>query len=221
MAKLRTGRTRIKKRNNGIYKIVMVVGEDPEGTVDTIEVSILPQFGVTPSPETFSLTKGATSGDNTKYIYKYLTMSGGNPIGQPFLIAATMKNASGGVVGATQNFHVTVQDNDGINITGVSLTQNAGAEDFCLRAVIKGTNFANVASITALLTPEAEGSVATPNTFELDLVKETSAKKVFKEKHVIFAVPSNVVDMEYIAALTLLDANGDELDYAQFCISGL
>ncbi len=218
MAKLRTGRTRVKKRNNGLYKTVMVVGEDPEGTVETIDVIMLPQYGVTPSPSAYSLTKGETTSGDTKYINQTLTMSGANPIGQPFLITATMKDSAGLTVGTTQNFYVTVQDDGGIIVSGVTLTQNSGAEDFTFRAVIKGTNFTDVKNIDVYLTPDTTGSAANPDKFSLVLASQTSAKKIFKNQNVAFLNAENVIDLEYLAAVTLLDTNGDELDYDHYLI---
>ena len=214
-------RDRIKRRNNGLEKVVMVVENDPNGDVENIEVIIPAQNGVTAVPETITLEKRNTNANgNTRYVFRHLLMEGANPDGQIFNMTANLKDASGTTI-ATEAVSATAQSNDGINITGVSLRINDDGETFTFRTVVKGTDKATVTNIEVLLTPDDGGAEADPDQFNLSLTNETATKRVFKNLGVTFGDFDNVVDMEYIAAITLFDSNGEEIDYAEFRITGL
>ena len=74
--------------------------------------------------------------------------------------------------------------------------------------------------ITVVLFPIDGGSE--PDEFEqVDFgFLEIERGLVYKKKDVTFIEADNVIDMEYLAVVTVTDAGGEELDYAEFRITG-
>ena len=220
MAVIIGNRNKIKERPRRNYKSVVVVTDDPNGDVDTVEVTIAPHNGVVASPSTITLDKRRTRNGKTRYVFGRLDFENGDPNGMPFTITTTMKDTSGGVIGTTETFSVTAQDNDGINVTAVSLRQNDDGETYTMKVVVKGTNKGQVNEVAVFLTPQDGGSDADPEDFICGLVNETATRKVYKNENVTFADPDSVIDMQYLAEITLSDAAGAELDYLEFDIVG-
>lgn len=220
MAVIIGSRNRIRQKPRRNYKSVVVVTDDPEGTVDSVEVTIQPHNGIVASPSTINLEKRRTRNGKTRYVFGRLDFENGDPNGLPFNISTTMKDHEGGVIGQTENFSVTAQDNDGINVTVVNLRQNDDGETYTMKVVVKGTNKGLVNEVAVFLTPQDGGSDADPEDFTCGLVNETATRKVYKNENVTFADPDSVIDMQYLAEITLSDESGKELDYLEFDIVG-
>ncbi len=218
MANIIVNRTRLKQKKRKNYKSIVIVDNDPTGNVNSVEVTLQPSGGVVATPSTIELEKRRTRNGKTRYIFGRLGFENGDPNGSPFVMNATMKDATGTTVGTPETMSVTVQDNDGINVTGVTLIRNEGKDTFTLKVVVKGTNISQVATVDIFLTPLDGGAEADPEEFDCSLVNETANKKVFKNKVVEFDDPDGVVDMQYSVEVTLEDTNGDELDYMEFDI---
>lgn len=337
-ANIKAGRTRLKQRPNGLYKTVVVVEDDPENEVATVEVAIPPQNGIEAIPSTMTLAlKNTNANGNKRFVFNQLHLEGEDPIGQSMQLTITQKDALGENVGEPETVFVTAEDvdqeegivaqpstikrnnngngfkvrtkvkgtdkdqvhsvnlifeepfegpapleleveatlvssnlttnsyrsqsinfenpeeaigyeytvvlnyldesgnpvgeqieqvvtidgNDLLNIKTPSLKRNEDQETFTFKMVTTGTLASGVANVSVHLTPDDGGSDADPEEFDLELVNELPNKRVFKASQIEFIDAGNVVDMEYIAAVTLSDNNGDELDYAEFRITGL
>ena len=221
-ANIKTGRTKIKERRNGLYKTVVVVEDDPENEVATVEVLMPPQNGMEANPSTMTLElRNTNDNGNKRFVFNQLNIDGEDPVGQSLQLTVTQKDAAGENVGEPETIYVTAQDNDMINMTTPTLKINEDGETFTFKIAATGTLSPEVANVNVHLTQDDGGSDADPEEFDLELIRETENKRVFKAQEIEFVESGNVIDMEYIAVFTFFDTNGEELDYAEFRIVGL
>ena len=221
-ANIRTGRTRLKKRRNGLYKTVVIVENDPTNEVATVEFTLLPQSGVVPVQSTVVLVpKKIKPNGNVKFVNTEFELTGQYPVGMDLIGTVVQKNIAGDTIGSPELNSVKVKANAQLNLNTPVLLLNDDQETFNFRVAVSGKKAFKVANVNVMLTPNDGGSDADPEEFELVLTQEQVQSRTFMAEIVEFIESGNVVDMEYIAAVTFFDTNGEELDYAEFRITGL
>lgn len=221
-ANIKTGRTRIKRRSNGLYKTVVIVENDPTNEVATVEFTLLPQNGVVPNQSTIVLEpKKIKPNGNIKFVNTELELTGQYPVGMDLIGTVVQKNSAGDTIGSPELNSVKVKDNAKLSLSTPILQINGDGETFSLNVIASGKKAYKVTTVSVVLTPDDGGSDADPEEFELYLTEEQAQSKTFMADMIQFIDPGNVVDMEYIAAVTFFDTNGEELDYAEFRITGL
>lgn len=219
-------RGKIKKKQSFGYRTVVVVennsGANSENEVASIEVTLSEQNGIIPNPATIILLPKSTNANGyTRFVHNRLNFEGEDPIGQSLDALVVQKNAQGEIIEEPEVFYMTVQDNDMINMTTPNLKMNNDGETFTFKMAATGSLSGEVANVNVTLTPDDGGSDADPEQFDLELIRETENRRVFKARNVSFVDPGNVIDMQYLAAVAFYDGNGEELDYAEFRITGL
>jgi len=222
MANIINSRSKLRQRNNGrSYRSVVVVENDPEGTVDTVEVKLAPNGDITPQPGTMILQeKNTNKNGQTRYVFACLVFEGGNPDGKAFSFTATMRDSAGKQIGESSTTQVTAQDNDGINVATPVLKKKSD-ELFLLRVVVRGDNKDQVKGVTASLFPQDGGSEAEPAEYELGQTDSNEKRNVWKNTEITFLEPDNVVDMQYLCVVELTDGEGKVLDRLDFYITGV
>ncbi len=221
-------RGKIKKKSTVGYKVRVIASNDDNDSSEDIpaiaqaEYTILPSGDVFPSPSNFPLeNKGLTDAGDVRFVFKDLNFEGGEPDGISFTTITQFRDENGADIGAPVTDYITVQDNDGLSMKAPKLSMKNDGETFKLRLVLKGDNIGQVEKVQVSLTPDDGGSESDPATFELTLTGETETSRIYKNNSITFIESDNVVDMEYIAAVSVSDAGGEELDYAEFRITGL
>lgn len=213
-------RLKLRKKRTSGYR-VSVISNYSTDEVAYIELAMEPQNGVIPNATIMHLEpKNTNENGETKYVYNSLYFEGEDPAWLSFMVTITPKNSAGEDVAEPETMYITVADtNDGLNIKQPFLKINEDEETFSFLSIIAGELNQEVAAVDISLFSEDGGSDT--ETFSLELFKEKPNKKVFLNQELLFSDATNVVDMLYLAEITLLDSNGDELDYAEFRIVGL
>ena len=230
-AKANIIRNRIKRRNNGLYKTVMVISnEDPTlADVAIIELSLSGTSTDQPVQSTVILDYAGDTEDGFKKFTNNQIEYTEDIVGQIVTTTAVFKDDAGNEIGQPVVSNLTVKGAE-LAIKKSTLKINSDGEKFTGKVVLDRESLleqdqldlvlAPGATVTMSIIPDDGGSEADPETFELELTNETLTKLIFKNSGVTFIEPDNVVDMEYIAVVTVSDSGGEELDYAEFRITG-
>lgn len=107
-----------------------------------------------------------------------------------------------------------------IQVESVQLLQNEDGETFSFLVDLSGQDINTIGQVAVFLTPQDGGSEADPEDFILNTIEETPESLIYSNTFVTFGDPNSVVDMQYLAEITLIDGNGEEIDYLEFDIIG-
>ena len=224
-------RGKLKQRPDGTYSVIKFVPTQDQLMMDISSLVVTVGGTANSQPVQNQLVLGfvgETEDGYAKFKSNDLQFTE-DVVGQIVDIQTQFLNSSGDVVGQTIFDSFTVKGPE-LAIKKSTLKINSDGETFTGKVVLDRESLleqdqldlvlAPGATVTMSIIPDDGGSEADPETFELELTNETSTKLIFKNSGVTFIEPDNVVDMEYIAVVTVSDSGGEELDYAEFRITG-
>ncbi len=201
------------------YKIVVVVKHDDADDVASVEVGLTPVSPSSPVPSSTSFNlpfKAENSAKNKKrYVNKDITFST-SPLGLGYIATVTMKDANGATVGAVETINVTVTDKadlvtDPATITGVRIAETGlGTNDIMVFVTDPG-NLATSVRVELIpisrLAPQPNPTILT---LPFDVLLQDQTKRFANYGGLGFS--ASAVGYEYFVTITLLDANGADLD---------
>ncbi len=204
---------------NVSYKVVVVVKHDDLDEVANVEVALTPASPSSPAP-TPSLNvlpfKAENSAKNKKrYVNKDITFAAG-ALGNEYDATVAMKRANGTTIGAVETIRVTVTDKadvvtDPATATGVRIAETGlGTNDIMVFVTDPGNL---VKSVKVELTPVSRTAplpIPAMMVLPFDVQLPDLTKRFANYGGLSFA--ASAVGSDYFVTITLLDANGVELD---------
>lgn len=201
------------------YKIVVVVKHDDADQVMSVEVGLTPASPSSPTPSSpvFNLPfKAENSAKNKKrYVNKEITF-GSSALGKEYVATVTMKDASGATVGAVETINVTVTDKadvvtDPATVTGVRIAETGLGTNDIMAFVTDPGNLVNAVRVE-IIPISRTSPLPNPTTMVLpfDVQLPDLTKRFASYGGLGFA--GSAIGHEYFVTITLLDANGLDLD---------
>ncbi|CAL2065133.1 hypothetical protein [Tenacibaculum sp. 190524A05c] len=153
-------------------------------------------------------------------------------IGTELMLVSIDKNEKGEQIG--EPFIETtkvpfVPFNEAVSINQPKLSLNKDGETFTMSVALKGDPKLKYLKlemkeimISSKVVPDDGGSETVEDAITLQYVGQNEEGLfIFENQYVEFIESDNVVDMEYLSSITISDTGGEELDYAEFRITGL
>ncbi len=201
------------------YKIVVVVKHDDLDQVNSVEVGLTPSSPSSPAPSSpvFSLPfKAENSAKNKKrYVNKDISF-GSSALGKGYVATVTMKDASGATVGAVETINVTVTDKadivtDPATVTGVHIAETGLGTNNIMVFV---TDLGNLVKFVRVELLPISRTSPTPNPATMVLPFDVQLPDLTKRfaNYGGLGFSASAVGAEYFVIITLLDANGLDLD---------
>ncbi|WP_299683376.1 hypothetical protein [uncultured Tenacibaculum sp.] len=153
-------------------------------------------------------------------------------LGKKLTLTSIDKNKEGKQIGSTYIETITVSGtpiNELISISKPELRINKDGETFTMKVALKGNpkypylklEMKDVI-ISSKVTPNDGGSETVEDLIMLTYQgQDKDGLFIFESSTVNFTESDNVIDMEFLATVNVTDAGGEELDYAEFRITGL
>ncbi len=201
------------------YKIVVIVKHDDADQVASVEVGLTPisPSGPMPSATTFNLAyDGANSAKNKKRYVNKDIMFPSSPLGLGYIATVTLKDANGATVGAVETINVTVTDKadvitDPATVTGVRIAETGLGTNDIMAFVTDPGNL--VRSVRVEIIPISRTSplpVPAMLVLPFDIQLPDLTKRFSNYGGLGFS--ASAVGSEYFVTITMLDANGVEVD---------
>ncbi|CAL2075908.1 hypothetical protein [Tenacibaculum sp. 190524A05c] len=225
-------RLSIKRNRKGNWKVITSISNNEiNSTVAFIETTI--SIEGKDDGNTISLIQTPRK-KNKKFIkFKSKKVNSLNEfIGKKLKIVSVDKNEKGERIGVpVVQIIETKEDTNGnkITIEQPELRLNKDGETFTMTVALKTDpkdHFFTIelkdARISSLLIPDDGGSETVEDAISLQYMGQNEEGLfIFENQYIEFIESDNVVDMEYLSSITISDTGGEELDYAEFRITGL
>ena len=201
------------------YKIVVVVKHDDADQVASVDVVLTPLSPASPAPSNpvFNLPfKAENSAKNKKRYVNKDIMFPSSPLGLGYVATVTLKDANGATVGAVETINVTVTDKadvvtDPATVTGVRIAETGLGTNDIMAFVTDPGNL--VKSVRVELIPISRTSpmpVPAMLVLPFDIQLPDLTKRFSNYGGLGFS--ASAVGAEYFVTVTMLDANGAEVD---------
>jgi len=213
LSKANIKRTRIKERRNGLYKMSAAIENDDDNDVTEVAISVSDLQGNT---ATFNTTPKNNNTINADFSFEKASTS------QKMSVTYVLKDFCGDEINTTKE-EVSLESNI---IKKPVLTQNKDGKTFSLNIPLLkkglGKDFKKL-KINATIKAINDGSDAEKfiDGESFNFQEVTKGKVIYENNNIIFMKPNNVIGKQYAVQITVADANGEELDYAEFRIVGL
>lgn len=210
-------RTKLKKKISLDYKAIVIVGDDNENIVETVDVSI-PTIENQPIPSPNKMTlplKVVKENGDKKFVFSDLTFSD-NAVNFSYPVTSVMKDVNNKQVGEPLTVTLQVEDSQDARVRNVTIRE-VKPEQFRLRLVVVGDHEDNIASVEVIFS-DYSGPEPIPTELLLTDPILKDGKKIFKDNTLTFDDPSAAADQIYYLVVDLKDAEGNSLGSTEYTV---
>ncbi len=205
-----------KKGPNGNFRSTVIVADDPNHEVDTVDVALTP-VGDAPPPTSgsFSLTLKNENASGNRQFDTSAVRFAGDAVGASYAVTSTMKDASGNVVGTpvTETVEIVGASNDGL-LDSVTVSQ-VDPTNFQVQVKLSGDPAGT--AVTAHVT-FFEWEITEPQPEEIALLAPARQghRSTFTDSTLTFGDPDSAVGQYMAGVVDLIDAEGTVVETSDF-----